>query len=520
MSRATARLPALILLALGPGCGSSSPSPSPSPSPSVASNSVLQHHNSSRRQGLYVQPGLTKARAATMQLDATFRGAVDGNVYAQPLYVENGPGGTGAFYVVTESNNVYALDEQTGAPKWTRSLGNPAGSTGAGCGDIFPLGITGTPVIDLPSRTLFLDAVIGDRRSIAQHLVHALSLDDGSERSGWPLDTATVQFGSQAFDPVVQNQRGALIVVGGSLYVPYGGHAGDCNDYRGWVIGIPLTNPAGAQGWATGARGGGSWAPSGLASDGVSVFAATGNTFGARTWAGGEAILRFQPGPVFSGQAPDFFAPSNWKSLDAADLDLGGTGPLLLDFTGGTPSGLVVAMSKSGVAYLLDRSNLGGIGTGNGRTGEGVFSTQVADGEIINSPITYATPQGTFVVFHGHGGAQGSNCPAGQGGDLVALKLVSGAPPALITAWCVDSLGQGSPIATSTDGSSEVIVWSAGAEGSGRLHGWDAETGQALFAGGGPGDVMSRVRRFTTPIAVKGRILVGADNQLYAFRPQ
>jgi outer membrane protein assembly factor BamB len=453
-----------------------------------------------------------------MQLDTSFNGSLHGNVYAQPLYVANGPGGFGTFYVVTESNNVYALDELTGTPRWSQTLGAAAGETGAGCGNISPLGITGTPYIDLSTRTLYLDAVTGSATSIGKHLIHALSIDDGSERSGWPLDTAIVQFGGLGFDPVVQNQRGALLVVGDTLYVPYGGHAGDCSDYRGWVIGVPLANPTGAKAWATGVRGGGIWAPGGLASDGSSIFAATGNTFGARAWAGGEAILRFQPGPVFSAQPVDFFAPSNWKMLDTTDLDLGGSGPLLVDLPGATPSALVVALSKAGVAHLLDRSNLGGFGTGNGRVGEGVFSAQVADGEIINAAAAYSTANGTFVAFHAHGGGQGRSCPAGQGGDLVVLKLLPGVPPALTTAWCADSGGEGSPIVTTTDGISEMIIWSAGAEGTERLRAWDAETGQLLFGGGGAGDVMNRVRRFTTPIAVRGRILVGADNRLFAFR--
>jgi len=522
MSRAAGGAPILILLALGPGCGSSSPSPSPSssPSPSPTHNNLLQHHHSARRDGVYLQPTLTRAKAATLQMDTSFNASFVGNVYAQPLYVENGPNGKGAFYVVTEGDDVSALDEQTGTTVWTKSLGTPAGATGAGCGDIFPLGITGTPYIDLPSRTLFVDAVTGNRNTILQHLIHALSIDDGSERSGWPFDPSTVQFNGLGFAPVLQNQRGALIVVGSTLYVPYGGHAGDCGDYHGWVIGVPLANPAGAQGWATAAQGGGIWAPGGLASDGSAVFAATGNTFLAQNWGGGEAILRFQTGPQFSGQTVDFFAPSNWQRLDFGDLDMGGSGPLLVDLPGATPSALVVALSKLGVAYLLDRSNLGGFGRGNGRGGEGLFSQQVADGEIINAATAYTTANGTFVTFHGYGGALGLGCPTGQVGDLVALKLAPAAPPSFTVAWCTGSGGEGSPIVTTTDGHSEMVVWAAGAEGTERLYGWDAETGQLLFAGGGPGDLLNHVRRFSTPIAVKGRILVGADNRLFAFRTE
>jgi outer membrane protein assembly factor BamB len=158
-----------------------------------------------------------------MHHDASFAGAVDGNVYAQPLYVANGVGGRGTFYVVTESNGVFALDEATGASVWSRTLGSPAGRSGAGCGNISPLGITGTPYIDLRSRTIYLDAAIGNSGTIDHHFIHALSIDDGSERAGWPLDVSTVTSNGIAFDPVLQNQRGAVVVVGDTLYVPYGG---------------------------------------------------------------------------------------------------------------------------------------------------------------------------------------------------------------------------------------------------------------------------------------------------------
>jgi len=509
--------PVLALAMSSHGCGTSvsvSTGSGATPPPTSSSNSVVQHHNDARRSGLYVQPTLTRAVTAGMRLDTSFNGVLQGNVYAQPLYAENGPGGKGAFFVVTENDSIYALDETTGNPVWTRTIGAPAPITGAGCGNISPLGITGTPYIDVGGRTIYLDAATGTASGIDRHLIHALSIDDGSERSGWPVDPSSVS----GFNPVVQNQRGALIVVNNVLYVPYGGHDGDCGNYRGWVIGVPISNPAAARGYSTSARGGGSWAPGGLASDGTSIFAATGNTIGATTWAGGEAILRLAAGPVFSGQNADYFTPSNWRLLDQRDLDLGGSGPVLIDASGANPSALVVALSKSGVAYLLDRSNLGGVGVGNGTTGEGVFSTQVATGEIINAAAAYTTGSGSFVVFHGHQGAQGSACPSGQSGDLVALRIIAGSPPQLTTAWCVNNLGQGSPIVTTTDGRSEAIVWTAGAQSSSRLHAWDAETGAVVFAGGGPNDLIPGVRRFTTPIAVKGRIFVGADNHLFAFR--
>ena len=480
--------------------------------------SVLQRNKHATRDGLYVQPGLTRAAAAKMTLDASFHPVIQGNVYAQPLYLEQGPGGKGVFIVVTESNNIPAVAEADGAAVWTRTLGTPAGSTGTICGNITPLGITGTPYIDLPSRTIYLDAVIGDATTIKKHEIHALSLDDGTEKPGFPFDTAGVSYGGTTFDPVAQNQRGALIMVGGTVYVPYGGHNGDCAEYRGWVIGVPVAKPAAAQGWCTPIRGGGMWAPGGLASDGTSVFAATGNTFGASAWSQGEAILRFAPGPVFSGQPADYFTPSDWQTLDVNDIDLGGSGPLLIDVPGATPSALVVALGKNGVAYLLDRKALGGVGTGDGKKGEGVASLRVASDELINAAASYRTAKGTYVVTHIHGSGFGLNCPDSAVGDLVAIKIGAGSPPTLSVAWCAANQGQGSPIATTTDGKSDAIVWTVGAEGSNHLHGFDGDTGAIVFAGGGASDAVAKVRRFTSPIAVNGRIVTAGDNALYAFK--
>jgi hypothetical protein len=482
--------------------------------------SVLQRNKHANRDGHYRQPQLTKAAAATMTLEAAFKPTILGNVFAQPLYVEQGPGGQGIFIVVSESNNVYAVAETDGTTVWTRTLGMPAGDTGSGCGNITPYGITGTPVIDLPSRTLYVEASVGDTRTITQHQVHALSIDDGTERSGFPFDPATVSYGGLQFAPVVHNQRAALLLLDDILYVPYGGHSGDCGDYRGWVIGIPVGQGAsGAKAFATGARGGGIWGVGGLASDGVSVFTATGNTFGTKTWAQGEAVIRLQPGPVYSNQPKDYFAPSNWLQMDDTDADLGGSGPLVVDVPGATPSALVVALGKNGVAYLLDRANLGGLGAGNGTTGEGVASAQVANGAIINAATSYTTGSGPFVVFLTQRNTIGVGCPAGQSGDLVALKLGATAPPTISVAWCAENLGGGSPIVTTTDGSADAVVWSVGFEASQRLHGFDGETGAVIYAGGGAADVMTHGgHRYQSPIVAHGRIIVAADNALYAFK--
>ncbi len=476
---------------------------------------VIERNNSPARTGLYVQPALTKAAAAKMARDNTFDGTVAGNVYAQPLYVSDGPNGQGVFIVVTESNNVVALDETTGKPVWMQNLGAAPNDSGAGCGNIHPLGVTGTPYLDPAGRTIYLDAVLGTGMGngsiISTHRAHALSLDDGSERQGWPVDLKGVKSGNLTFNPVPQNERGSIAFLGGTVYIPFGGHAGDCGPYHGWVIGVPVANPGAPVGFATGSGESGIWAPGGVASDGTHLFAATGNG-NTNNWQQQEAILRFSPGPVFSGNAADYWAAPNWQQLDNGDVDIGGTAPMLVDVPNSTPGKLVLAMGKDGNVYLIDRTNLGGIVNAP-------VKYKAVNGAIINAPATVTTVNGVFVYLHGHNGAQGASCPNG-GGDLVALKLAPGNPPTVTTAWCANNGGQGSPMVTTTDGKSEAIVWTTGAEGSNRLHGFDAETGQVVFAGGGNGDAMTGLRRFSTPIAVKGRIAAAADNKLYIFKSQ
>ena len=476
------------------------------PSPALA---VLQHHNNAARNGVYVTPALTRAAAAGLHRESAFNAPIQGPTYAQPLFwAAARPGDRDLIIAVTEQNRVYAVDASSGAVVWQRSLGAPVPLRALPCGNIDPLGITGTPVIDPASRTLFLDALTTpDAGRTKKHLIAALSIDDGSTRSGWPVDvSATVQAGAVRFDSAVQNQRGALALLGGMVYVPYGGHFGDCGDYHGWVVGVPIDRPTAPSAWATRAQGGGVWAPGGLATDGAVLYAATGNTFRASTWADGEAVIRLRPGPIFSGQPTDYFAPTDWRELDLTDTDLGGSGPVLMEIPGARPASLVVALGKNGNAYLLDRANLGGIGGS-------LSQRHVSDGPIINAAAAYTTAAGSYVVFRG----RGTGCPAGQSGDLIALRIAPSAPPRIDVAWCARAQGRGSPMVTTTDGRSETIVWSVAAEGDNRLRGFDGETGRPVFAGGGSEERLPLVRRFQTPILAKGRIIVAADDQLVAF---
>jgi hypothetical protein len=357
--------------------------------PANASVNVTQHHNHDSRDGLYIDPAFTPTNAANLARDTNFTGTITGNVYAQPLYIENGPGGRAMVIAVTESNNVYALDAANGSIIWQRNVGT-AITSGLPCGNIIPLGITGTPIVDLASRSLFFDAETTPSAGTFKHLIYSLNVDTGDINAGWPVDVGAVVSG---FTSSVQSERGALGIAGGILYVPYGGRFGDCGSYRGRLVGVQMNNPAGVMAWATTATGGGVWGPGGVASEGTNPFVVTGNTFGTGgTWGGGEAVIRFQPGPIFSGSTTDYWAPTNWFTLDQGDTDLGGSGPVLVDVPGATPSQLVVALGKDGNAYLLNRSNLGGVSAP-------VASLHVSGSSIIQAAATYRTNQGTYVAF-------------------------------------------------------------------------------------------------------------------------
>ena len=458
---------------------------------------VTQEHNNLSRNGLYVDSAFTPSAAANVTRDLNFDGTISGNVYAQPLYVEGGPDGRAKVIVVTESNNVYALDAITGTVIWNRNVGAPV-TSGLPCGNISPLGITGTPVVDLGSRSLLFDAMIDG--ATKKHFIYSLNVDTGATNPGWPVDVnASARYNGMIFTSSIQNQRAALGLVNGVVYVPYSGHFGDCGTYHGWVVGVPINNPASVTAWATTLIGGGIWGHGGVASDGTNMFVITGNTFNAGgIWGGGEAIIRLQAGPVFSGSPTDFWAPINWLLLDNGDTDLGGCGAVLLDVPGATPSQLALALGKDGNAYLLNRNNLGGITAP-------VASANVASSVRGQSAATYRTPQGTYFVFR-----NGSS-------SVAAYKVTATNPPAITSAWSVSQTGKGSPWVTTTNGTNNAIVWVVGAEGDQRLHGYDGDTGAIIYAGGGPNELMANTRKWNTGIVARGRIYFAADNKVYAF---
>src|SRR5213593_4044465 len=125
--------------------------------PTNAQVNVTQFHNHNSRDGLYIDSAFTQSAAANLTRDLNFDGTIVGNVYAQPLYLDDGPGGRPTIIAVTESNNVYALDALDGSIIWQRNVGPAVSAGDLICTKFDPMGITGTPIVDLASRALFLD---------------------------------------------------------------------------------------------------------------------------------------------------------------------------------------------------------------------------------------------------------------------------------------------------------------------------------------------------------------------------
>jgi hypothetical protein len=467
-----------------------------------ADQSVLTYHGSLDRAGRYVVPQLTYERARGLHLDASFHAVFHGEVYAQPLFWRPPGSGAGVLIVATEEDEVYALDARSGAEIWKRTLGEPVPRSALPCGNISRLGVTGAPVIDAARATLYLDAAVM-RANGPRHEIYALSLANGSIEPGWPVDVATALGGS--FVPALQNQRGALALFEGKVFVPFSGHWGDCGAYHGYVVGVSESEPGRVSSFSTRARGGGIWAQGGITGDGKSLFAATGNTFRAIFWSDGEAVLRLGPDLARPDEPRDYFAPSDWRILDFRDLDLGGTAPILLD--AGTANGarkLILTIGKNGYAYLLDRDNLGGVGGA-------LASARVTTNIAITSPAVWSAGDRVFVALQG----DGASCPADKPGPgLIGLRIYAEPAPAVETAWCGAVEGNGSPIVTTTDGHSDPIVLVVGAQGDNRLHAFHGDTGEPLAS---PPEQMRGLHHFQTLIATNDRLYVAADGTVYAF---
>jgi hypothetical protein len=468
------------------------------------------------RDSFYVDAAFTKVKLAAIQAgggwvaDSTFAPALDGLVYASPLFLEAGLDGKDVLYVATEQNNVYAIDAATGTVLWQTPLGAGVPQSEFGCGNIDPLGITSTPALDIAYRQLVVVGTVNVGNA-PHHTIYGLSIDTGSVL--WSIDIDKTVSG---FDTKYQGQRAGLLLLNDIVYIGFGGYDGDCGTNWGYVMGVPLaTAPNGLFYYQTPGQGGAIWAPNGIATDGTSVFAVTGNGEGSQLqWTDGDsdALLRLNAASLtFSGLAADYFAFHEWASLSANDADLGSNGTVFFNLAGTGSGELAVLIGKQRNAYVIDRANMGGIQTPDHPLGE---LDGIATSDASGGMATYQTASGRYVAYN-------ASCD-GQGDTLGVLKVSPGTPPVVSQAFCVSQGASGgdtggSPIVTTSDGSADAVLWGLGAYGDNQLHSVDGETGAPLLTSK---TVMPGVVHWVAPLVAKGSLYVPANGTVYAYRVQ
>jgi outer membrane protein assembly factor BamB len=272
--------------------------------------------------------GVAPGAPASPRLRLRFARALDGQVYAQPLLAG------GRIYVATENNTVYAFTTG-GTLVWKRHLGAPVPGGDLPCGNIDPSGITATPVVT--GDRLFTVAFL---RAGTRHVLFGLRLDSGS---------VAVRANVDPPNPLVEQQRGALLAAHGRVYIPYGGLFGDCGPFRGYVISTTQTG-SGRIAYRNPATEAGIWSPAGISAQSGALLVSTGNG-GAGAFGYQNSVIRLSPELRRVG----FWAPGNWAALSPSDTDTGSLAPLPVS------GGRAFQIGKDGVGYLLHHS-LGGVG--------------------------------------------------------------------------------------------------------------------------------------------------------------
>lgn len=390
------------------------------------------------------------APRATGRLTPAWQLTLDGAVYGEPLVVG------GMVIAATEGDSVYGI--RAGHVVWRHHVGTPAPLSTLPCGNIDPLGITGTPVYDKVSGLLFAVARL---TAPDRHVLVALDPATGRQRWRRSIDPAGAR-------PRYEQQRGALTVHAGRVWVTYGGLAGDCGPYHGYVVGARINGGGGLAVYQTpSAREAGIWTPPGPSVDGRGhLYVSVGN--GASTappYDHSDSVLELAGTRLVS-----YFAPTGWAKENAQDLDLGSQGPALV-------GRYVFIAGKSGLAYTLRQGALGGIGG------------QVDNRELCTSFGGPATFRGVVYV------------PCTDGVRAVRV----GTDGRMSVLWHASGVA-GSPILGGS------AVWALDAD-AGRLHQLNPRTGDTVTSAR-----VGAVSRFATPTLAGRLVVVGTMSGVVALR--
>jgi outer membrane protein assembly factor BamB len=421
---------------------------------------------------------------------------LDDQVYAEPLIYG------GLVYAATLNNTVYALKQSTGAVVWQKHLGAPV-TTGWQCGNVSPTGILGTPVIDVARGRIYVAALFN-----GDHLYRVVGLDLATGRTSMEkVIPASIGGG---FDWTIQQERGALAVANGYVYVPFGGRNGDCGAFHGYLVGVPTNASSVLTVYVTPGGGNGFWASGGVVVDDSTgrVFVTSGNgnvASGCNANADGtpqfenDAVVRLAPWLDHL----DFFMPQDWqKNWCSNDQDLGSANPLLI-----SPK-LLFQAGKWGGGFLLNPNQLGGVDGQLFPTPKPAMYVQAEvclgiHEDATFGSVAYAAPF-IFAECEGSGGAHG----------LVALKVDMstssfspcdarcGAPD-----WHAGAPNQfGPPIVAGG------AVWTATRTNGGGLYAFNAKTGALIYR-----SAPFPVNRFVSPAEAGGQVFVPSAKVIKSF---
>lgn len=427
-------------------------------------------------------PALTKVQAGWTSA------AVDDQIYAEPLVYG------GIVYVATLNNTVYALNQADGTVVWSLHLRAPE-TTGWSCGNVSPQGILGTPVIDPGTGRIYVVTLSGVDDL---YRLEGLNLLTGTEE----IDTVITTQPSTGFDWTIEQERGALAVANGYVYVPFGGRAGDCGHYHGWIFAVPTDGSPVTHHYVTPGQGAGFWAAGGIAVDDSTgkVFATSGNGTDPGCDANGDGTAVYENDAVVRLSATlaheDSFVPIDWKANWCDnDEDIGSAGPLII-----SPN-LIFQSGKWGTGFLLDPNALGGMDGQLYPTPNGVDETaDVCFGnhsDATFASFAYAAPF-VYAECDGHG--------------LVALHVNTAAPSFAVCGsacpapdWHVGgTTTYGPPIVAAG------AVWVA--SNGGGLYAYRANTGALIYHSAGFG-----INRFVTPAEAGGQVFVPSGKVVREF---
>jgi hypothetical protein len=524
----------------------------------LLSTSVLTYHNDLARTGANLtETTLTHANVNSAAFGKLFSYSVDGYVYAQPLYVPNVTLPDGSVHnivlVATEHDSVYAFDANNNDPSqgggllWQDSFINPANgittvpAADTETEDIVPeIGITGTPVIDGSSGTLYVVTKTKEVRSDGDHYVqtlHALDITTGQETHGGPVvigDTLYLggdnyQFvagaavpgtgagsvnGVLTFNALREHQRSALVLANGVVYIAWASH-GDNDPYHGWVIGYDAgtLNQVSIFNVAPNGTRGGIWMAGGAPAVDSSgnLYLATGNgTYilsGSEAPAYGDSVVKLDPNLSLT----DYFTPYEENDLDLYDLDLGSGAVLLLPDSVGSSAHpqLMVQAGKEGKLYLMDRNDLGQFQRLGGASDDIVqVIPNAVQGYVMSTPAFF----NSMIYIQG----VDDNLQAYQ----IAGARITPTPVSRTNQIFMGELGGTASI--SANGTNDGIVWTLDVRGvyTGNpavLYAYNAnDLSQELYDSSQAGlrDALGAAVKFTVPTIADGQVFVGTQNTL------